>query len=233
MVQDQVWSRSRRRPPGVRRPAMWRSRWRRVLGVARRSGPVRLICWARTSRSWAAKASCIQVSLFTTQSKGRLARPQALVSRMDVLGSGSLALEQLEAGDVVIVEVGDERCVAHAFDGVEQGELGAGVGALAAHDHPGPRRPGRQVHQVGELGDLCAGAGPAVAVDRRDPGVVDGEGDGVADGAGDREPEREADVAVPAGFDEPVRGAAGVSPRDDLLGGIVGVISSSTTGSGW
>jgi hypothetical protein len=52
------------------------------LGVARRSGPTRLIWRAQVMRSWAAKHSCIQVSLFTTQSNGRLLRPQALVSRM-------------------------------------------------------------------------------------------------------------------------------------------------------
>ena len=38
----------------------------------------------------------------------------------DVLGAGSLALEQLQSGDVGVGLVGDECGVAHAFDGVEQ-----------------------------------------------------------------------------------------------------------------
>ena len=36
--------------------------------------------------------------------------------------------------------VGGEDLVAHAFDGVEQGQLRAGVRAFAAHDEPGAVR---------------------------------------------------------------------------------------------
>ena len=65
--------------------------------------------------------------------------------------------------------VGDEHLVAQAFDGVEQAQLGAGVGPFPAHDHPGAVGVGGQVDQVGELGDL--GAVAQVAGRRRSRGA--------------------------------------------------------------
>lgn len=81
-----------------------------------------------------------------------------------VLGSGPSPLEQLEAGDVVVGLVGDERGVAAAFDGVEQRELRSGVRDLAAHDQPRAGRPRCQVDVVGELNDFGSGPFGAVAV---------------------------------------------------------------------
>ena len=75
--------------------------------------------------------------LFTMQSKGRLASPQALISRMRLSSSSSLTVPGFEDGGVA-GGVADERGVTPAVEVVEQGELGAGVGAFPTNDHRVP-----------------------------------------------------------------------------------------------
>ena len=65
--------------------------------------------------------------------------------------------------------VGGDDLVAHAFDGVEQRQLGAGVRAFAADDEPGAGRVAVVGDQAGEFADLGAVAGVAVGVEGGDP----------------------------------------------------------------
>jgi len=52
--------------------------------------------------------------------------------------------------------VSGHHLVAHAFDGVEQGQLRARVGPFPPDDEPGPRRVAVVVDQPGDLADLGA-----------------------------------------------------------------------------
>jgi hypothetical protein len=75
---------------------------------------------------------------------------------------------QVSDGTVSGYGVGGHDLVAHALDGVEQGQLRAGVRAFAAHDEPGAawvagQHAGGQ--QAGDLADLGAVAWLAVGVD--------------------------------------------------------------------
>ena len=77
-----------------------------------------------------------------------------------VLDVGAVAVSQLEGGDVGGGLVGDEHLVTESFGGVEQGELGTGVGSLPTGDHPHRFAPG-VVDEIGELdqpGPVAAGA---------------------------------------------------------------------------
>src|SRR5205814_6722917 len=65
--------------------------------------------------------------------------------------------------------VGGHDLVAHAFDGVEQGQLRAGVRAFAAHDEPGALRVYSGGGQAGDFADFGAVAEFTVGVDRGDP----------------------------------------------------------------
>ena len=107
---------------------------------------------------------------------------------------------------------------------VGEGELGAGVGVFAAGDHPGPCRPARQVDQIGDLAHLgvITPLG-AVGADRGLPAALgDGDHDG-GDLGGQGVPDDEADLALAAGVQEPVRHAGGVGAGDHLdHGGIDG-----------
>ena len=69
--------------------------------------------------------------------------------------------------------------VAPAVDGVEQGQLRAGVRAFAAHDEPGAVRESVGGHEAGEFADLGAVAQVTVDIEGGDPVV--GLLDGVAD----------------------------------------------------
>ncbi len=64
-----------------------------------------------------------------------------------VLDAGVTAVAGFEVGQVVVAAVGQEDLVAPPV-GIEEAELGSGVGLFAAHDGPGARRPAGQV-QVG------------------------------------------------------------------------------------
>jgi len=92
--------------------------------------------------------------------------------------------------------VGDEGLVTPAVGLLEQGQLGAGVGAFAAHDDPHPGRPGAQVEQPGEFGDIAAGAYTAVSIQCGSPYLLGDQRDGRAQCLGECEPDRLVDAAA-------------------------------------
>jgi len=129
-----------------------------------------------------------------------------LEQRMDDVRAVLDAVDsELERGDVVAGGVGDERGVPEPFDGVEQRQLGARVGAFTAHDQPGAGGPGVEVHELGELGDLGAVTMLAVGVDRWVPAAGRHADDAVADAFVDAVAEAELDVPLDAFLRQPVR----------------------------
>jgi hypothetical protein len=104
---------------------------------------------------------------------------------------------------------------------VGERQLRAGVGALAADEHPRSGRPGRQVELVGDLADLSVGT---LAVDRRDPALIGDLKDRRADGLGQVIADREPDPCLPRPVQQLMAGARAVDPeqqldRFDVLGG--------------
>jgi hypothetical protein len=69
-----------------------------------------------------------------------------------VLDAGTLALAALEHGDVGVGLVGEE-CLEAVAIVVGEGQLRAGMRALAAADKPRALRPGGEVEKPGELAD--------------------------------------------------------------------------------
>ncbi len=97
-------------------------------------------------------------------------------------------LQRASAGDGC---VGEEDLVAHALVLVEQGQLGPGVGPLAAHDHAGAVGVAGEVDQAGQLCDLGPGAQGAVLFQRGVPDLVGQGADGLSDLGGDGVADRE------------------------------------------
>ena len=86
--------------------------------------------------------------------EGEVAKSAFLTAADPVLAGGAGALELLEAGDPAALLVGEEDLEAVAVV-IGEGELGAGVGALAAADRPRPRRPGGEIERkLGHPGTL-------------------------------------------------------------------------------
>jgi hypothetical protein len=85
--------------------------------------------------------------------------------------------------------------MAEAFDGVEQGQLRAGVRVFAAGDEPGARWVAVVGDEAGQFADVGAVAGFTIAVEGPAPiaGAVGGE-DRLADRFGDRDADGEAGV---------------------------------------
>ena len=122
--------------------------------------------------------------------------------------------------------VGGHDLVAHAFDGVEQGQLRAGVRAFAAHDEPGALRVSSGGGQAGDFADFGAVAEFTVGVDRGDPvsGLADRLADGFGDGHADGETGVDAVLAQGADVGKESLGAAGrVRPDQDRGAVSVGV----------
>ncbi len=71
----------------------------------------------------------------------QVAQPGVFGGADAVLDMGAVTMPQLQGGDVGVGLVGDEHLMAEPLGGVEQGELGAGVGSFAAGDHPHPLTP--------------------------------------------------------------------------------------------
>src|SRR5436305_1872632 len=92
----------------------------------------------------------------------------------------------------------NERGVAQTVLGVEQRQLGAGVGAFLADDHPGSLRPGGQIQVAGDLGHPGPVTGLAVVFGRPTPRTLRPFPDGLADLFGDGETEAEPDTGVEA-----------------------------------
>ena len=73
---------------------------------------------------------------------------------------------------------------------VGDAQLRAGVRSFLAHDHPHPRRPGREVEQAGDVGDPRAVTDCAVAVVGRRPRLLRHLRQRRAEGVGQGEPDR-------------------------------------------
>jgi hypothetical protein len=123
------------------------------------------------------------------------ARAAAVVALVRGDRAGLVGEDRLEAMPVVVGE----------------GQLRAGVRALAADDHPRAWRPAGQVQVVGDLTDLPVGARVSVLVRGADPVVLGDLKDRGADGLGQVITDRERDVAVMAPVDQLVAGASGSS----------------------
>ena len=98
-----------------------------------------------------------------------------------------------ELGGAVAGErgVGEEDLVPQALVLVEQGQLGAGVRSLAAHDDAGAGRVAGKVDHAGQLGDLGAVTQGAVLVQGGVPDLLGQGPDRAADRLGDRVSDRE------------------------------------------
>jgi hypothetical protein len=92
---------------------------------------------------------------------GEAAEADGLVAPDVVLDGGMPVVTDLqELGGALAGErrVGEEDLMPQAFVLVGQGQLGAGVRALAAHDDAGAVRIAGKVDDAGRLGDLGAAA---------------------------------------------------------------------------
>ena len=98
----------------------------------------------QASRSWAMQRELQPDLVVLEGGEGQVAHAGVLAAADLVLDLGAAAVAQLQGGDVVAVLVGDEGGVAVAL-GVEDLELGAGMGTLAAHDQPRALGPGGEV----------------------------------------------------------------------------------------
>ena len=123
--------------------------------------------WVQAIRSWAISESSSQTALWSKSRKGRLSRPVCLAARMR---SSALARARCRRSSSTAspVEVGQGGQEAVAVV-VGEGQLRAGVRALAAHDHARALGPAGEVEAVGDLGDPGAVARLAVLADRRPP----------------------------------------------------------------
>lgn len=135
------------------------------------------------------------------------------LQRLDaILDLGVLTVDGLQDGDVVLLLVSDKALEAVAVQ-VGEGQLRAGVRALAPADKTRPGRPAFGVDPVGELGDPCSLALLPVDVDRWAPSALSQREDRLPDWLLDRIADREADARLAAGEGELVRGAPAASER--------------------
>src|SRR5690606_15908225 len=111
-----------------------------------------------------------------------------------------------------------------AVEGVEEGELGARVGAFSPADQPCPFGPGVEGDEGGQLGDLGTVAVPAVPVDGGHPSLVVEAAQGALNGGGDLVADGEAQV-VPQVGQECVGGAGAVRADQDRVGDLFGVVA--------
>gem|GEM_PF-4537583 len=123
---------------------------------------------------------------------------------------------KLEGGDVGVVLVGAEGGVAVAGLAVEDRELGAGMGSLAADDQPCALGPAGEVELVGQLCALGALAHVAVAIDRAPPARFGQLRDRPAHPLVDLVANREVDPCRTAALREGVGAPADVGASEDL-----------------
>lgn len=95
-------------------------------------------------------------------------------------------LQELGGTTAGVGSVGEEHLVPQALVLVEQGQLGAGVWSLAAHDDARAGRIAGQLDHPGQLGDLGAGTERAVLVQGGMPQTVGHGSNRVAARLGDR-----------------------------------------------
>lgn len=140
---------------------------------------------------------------------GRLQRLDA------ILDLGVLSVGRFEHREVVALLVGDEALEAVPVV-VCEGELGAGMGALAPADQPCPLGPAVEVDPARQLGHPRSLAGLAVGVRGGPPGSLGQRQDRLADVARDRVAEREADRGLAASEREVVACAGRIGADEDV-----------------
>ena len=183
-----------RRPERTRRPATCSRRWRTRLGSARASSPIQAE-QRRPAQQGLRQQRDLQPGLVVGEGgEGHASHPGLLGDADRVLDAGPAAVAQLQGGDVLIALVGDEGGVAVAGLAVEDRELGAGMGTLAADDQPRALGPAREVDAIAQLRDLGALALGAIAVDRALPGRFGQLADRLAHPLVDLVADREADA---------------------------------------
>ena len=101
--------------------------------------------------------------------EGQVGQSAGLPGAHPVLDPGVAPVAQFECGDVVALCVGDEAGVAPPGVGVEEGELGARVRALAPADHPHVGGPALDLVELGQLDDLGAVSDLPVELTARAP----------------------------------------------------------------
>ena len=103
-------------------------------------------------RSWAISEISSQTRVHGVVAERELVHAGVLAGLDAVLDARVAAVARLQVGDVGVGLVGQDRLEAVPVV-VGEGQLRAGVRALAAHDHARPGRPAGQVQAVGDLGD--------------------------------------------------------------------------------
>jgi len=154
--------------------------------------------------------------LWAKAAKGRLCHPGLLADPDRVLDASPAVVAKLEGGDVGVVLVGAEGGVAVAGLAVEDRELGAGMGSLAADDQPCALGPAGEVELVGQLCALGALAHVAVAIDRAPPARFGQLRDRPAHPLVDLVANREVDPCRTAALREGVGAPADVGASEDL-----------------
>jgi len=109
--------------------------------------------------------------------------------------------------------------------GVDQGQLRAGVSALAPDEKPRALPPSAEVEQAGQLRDVgLARTGGVIAdglpvlADRGNPRIIGEPGDRLAYLGVQVVPDREAHLSIAAEVDELVHARGGVPADEQLLG---------------
>ena len=106
--------------------------------------------------SQASETRAHQIWFWVKSCSEQVGQPGVLGAPDPVLGAGPAAVSQLPVGQLPVPcsgwRVGGQASEPVSV-GVGEPQLRTRMGAFLAHDHPHPGRPGRQVEQVGDLGN--------------------------------------------------------------------------------
>ena len=205
--------RIRRRPVVMTRPATARSRSRIRLGSQTRAG------WSCQARSWvqvrssaASWASSSQIWFLSNAWSGRLVAPVSFRARIRSSARARSRWVTSRSASRPAAGVGGEHGDPPALV-VGDPQLGAGVGTLAAGDHPHPGWPalerGRQ--PPGQLGDLGALTRAPVGIQCLLPGLLGEHLERVEDGLAAVDADRVLQAQVVDVPDERLDPRAGVA----------------------
>jgi len=146
--------------------------------------------------------------------EGQVAQACVLVVADVVLDASTATMTALDLGDVAAL-VGEDRLEAVALD-IGEAQLGAGVRAFAAHEHPRTGWPAGQVEVLGDLSDLAVGPRAAVLIQRANPAVIGDLKDRLADRLAQVIADREADPRLPTPVQQLMAGAGAVDPEQQV-----------------
>jgi hypothetical protein len=120
--------------------------------------------------------------------------------------------------------VRDETRVPESLRGVEQAELGTGVGTLAPGDETCVFTPGGQVHEICELCHLSPVTDGPVRLERFDPVLFLEQQQGLSYASVDRMTDRVLDVRLCEAGDKPM-GPGRVGSHEDVMSDEIGVVT--------